>query len=176
VVAALLVLAGAQKLLDPLMTVGALRALGLPSRPAVVRLGSAAELGLGVAAIVAGAPVLWWLIAASYLAFNGIVVAALRRGTMIGSCGCFGREETPPHWSHILLNTLLATTAGAVALSGTAAPLDALADDAGAAAVVTLLAGLALHLVHALYVELPRTLVSARAHRYQRASGFVEGS
>ena len=69
VAAALLALAGAQKLVDPTMTVGALRALRLPSSPWLVRLGSAAELALGVAAIVVGGAALWWAVAASYLAF-----------------------------------------------------------------------------------------------------------
>src|SRR3546814_12878959 len=115
VLAALLALAGAQKVLDPTMTVGALRAMRLPSSPLLVRVGSAAELVLGVAAIVVGGAVLWWLVAASYLAFAGFVLAALRKGTMIGTCGCFGREETPPHWSHVALNVVLADRKSVVA-------------------------------------------------------------
>src|SRR3546814_14242722 len=101
VLAALLALAGAQKVLDPTMTVGALRAMRLPSSPLLVRVGSAAELVLGVAAIVVGGAVLWWLVAVSYLAFAGFVLAALRKGTMIVTCGCFGREETPPPCSPV---------------------------------------------------------------------------
>ena len=38
-------------------------------------------------------------------------VPEARRGTMIGSCGCFGREETPPHPSHVVLNLVLAAVA-----------------------------------------------------------------
>src|SRR3546814_7851889 len=96
------------------MTVGALRAMRLPSSALLVRAGSAAELVLGVAAIVVGGAVLWWLVAVSYLAFAGFVLAALRKGTMIGTCGCFGREETPPHWSHVALNVVLAVGGAAV--------------------------------------------------------------
>ena len=97
VAAGLLVLAGAQKVLDPAMTVGALRALGLPSAPALVRVGAATEMVLGASALSTGDPALWVLVAVSYLAFALVVVAAIRKGTMIGSCGCFGREDTPPH-------------------------------------------------------------------------------
>ena len=158
VVAALLALAGAQKLLDPTMTVGALRALRLPSAPALVRLGSAAELALGVTAIAFGGAVLWLLVAASYLAFGAFVVAALRRGTMIGSCGCFGREETPPHATHVVLNVVLAALAVAVATWSPGAPLSDLVERPGSGLVVAGLVALALVLLHAAFVDLPRAL------------------
>ena len=95
VVAALLALAGGQKVLDPTMTVGALRALRLPASAGSVRTGAGFELALGVTSIVVGGAALWALVALSYLAFAAFVVAALRNGTMIGSCGCFGRDERP---------------------------------------------------------------------------------
>lgn len=163
VAAALLALAGAQKLLDPTMTVGALRGLRLPSSPLLVRAGSAAEVVLGVAAIVVGAPALWVLVAVSYLAFAAFVVAALRSGTMIGSCGCFGREETPPHASHVVLNVGLAAVAITVAQRGAGAPVEALIDHPGSAVAVVGLALLALVLLQAAYVDLPRTLAAGRA-------------
>lgn len=163
VAAALLAVAGAEKLLDPTMTVGALRALRLPSLPLLVRAGSAAELALGVAAIAVGGAALWWGVAASYVLFAVFVTAALRKGTMIGSCGCFGREETPPHWSHVMLNLALAGLAAATAVRAPGAPLDALADHPGTGVPVVLLAGLSLYLLHAAYVELPRTLAAGRS-------------
>src|SRR3546814_20863067 len=110
------------------MTVGALRAMRLPSSALLVRAGSAAELVLGVAAIVLGGAVLWWLVAVSYLAFAGFVLAALRKGTMIGTCGCFARAETPPHWLHVALNAVLAVGAAPVAVQSPAAPLQAPTD------------------------------------------------
>lgn len=161
VAAALLALAGAQKLLDPTMTVGALRALRLPASPVLVRLGSAAELVLGVAAVAIGGPVLWWAVAASYVAFAAFVVAALRSGTMIGTCGCFGREETPPHPTHVVLNGALAAVAVAAARTSST-PLEALADHPGTAVVVGALAALSLWLLYAAFVELPRTLAAGR--------------
>lgn len=165
VASALLVLAGAQKLLDPTMTVGALRALGLPSSPFLVRAGSAAEVALGAAAIGVGGAVLWWQIALSYTVFAAFVVAALRKGTMLGSCGCFGREDTPPHGSHVVLDLLLAATAVWAALTLDRAPVDELVARPGQGVLVVLLAGVALHLLFAVYVLLPRTLAQARGLR-----------
>jgi ABC-type branched-subunit amino acid transport system permease subunit len=167
VVAGLLALAGAQKLLDPRTTVGALRALRLPASPALVRLGSVAEVAIGVGAIVVGGAGLWWLAAASYVAFGAFVVAALRRGTMIGSCGCFGREDTPPHWSHVALNAGLAALAAAVATASPGPVLDELADRPVAGAAVVALSGVTLALLHAAFVDLPRVLQAARRVRPQ---------
>lgn len=163
VAAALLALAGAQKLLDPTMTVGALRALRWPANPLLVRVGSAAELVLGIVAIAAGGAVAWGLVAASYLAFAAFVATALRHGTMIGSCGCFGRDETPPHRLHVGLDLALAAVAVGMAVASPAAPLDALADHPADAVAVVAAAALALALLYAAFVELPRTLAVGRA-------------
>jgi hypothetical protein len=160
--ALLLALAGAQKLLDPTMTVGALRALRLPSSPLLVRAGSAAELALGASALAVGGAALWWLVAASYLAFAAFVVAALRQGTMLGSCGCFGREETPPHATHVVLDLGLAGLAAATAVRSPGSVLEALADHPRTAAGVVALAAVALFLLYAAFVDLPRTLAAAR--------------
>lgn len=156
--AALLALAGAQKLLDPALTVGALRALGLPSASWLVRIGSAGELALGITAVAAGGALLWWGVVLSYLLFAAFVVAALRRGTMIGSCGCFGRDETPPHWTHVALNVGLAGIATAMAVRSPDAPLTVMADRGIESLPALLLAALAVGLLLAAFVELPRTL------------------
>ncbi len=163
--ATLLAIAGAAKVVDPAATVGALRALRLPSSPALVRTGAAVELGLGVAAVVVGGPVVWGLVAASYLGFTAFVVAALREGTMVGSCGCFGREDTPPHVSHVLLNVVLAGVAVAVAASGAGPVVDGFGDEPARAAVVVGLATVGLYMLHALYVDLPRTLAATDGTR-----------
>ena len=165
VVAALLALAGAQKLVDPTMTVGALRALRLPASPFLVRLGSGAELALGVAAISIGGGLVWTLVAISYLALAAFVLAALRGGTMIGSCGCFGRDETPPHPIHLVLDLGLAAVATAMAVTSPAAPLDALADHPTDAVAVVAASALALYLLYVAFVELPRTLTAGRPKR-----------
>jgi hypothetical protein len=161
VAAALLVVAGAAKVAVPVNTVGALRALGLPSAPGLVRAGAAVEATVGAAAIVVGGPVTWSLVAASYVAFTVFVVAALRAGTMIGSCGCFGHEDTPPHRLHVVLNLLLAGVA-AVAAASDLVPAEVIADDPGRGIVVVALSGLGLYLVYAAFVDLPRA--AARRH------------
>lgn len=158
VVAGLLVVAGAAKVVDPTMTAGALRALGLPSSPLLVRAGAAAEVALGAAALVVGGPVWWGLVAASYVAFGAFVLAARRAGTPIGSCGCFGREETAPHPVHVGLDLALAVVAAGVAAGGVGAPLAGVADDPGSGAVVVALSALALYLLYAAFVDLPRAL------------------
>jgi hypothetical protein len=160
--ALLLVFAGATKAVDPAMTAGALRALGLPSSKILVRLGAAAELLLGLLAVIAGGVAVWWLVAASYLAFAAFVVAALRAGTMLGSCGCFGREDTPPHPLHVVIDVALAATAAAAAVRDVGAPLDAIADAPGEGLLVGGLSVLAVVLLYAAFVDLPRALRQPR--------------
>jgi hypothetical protein len=117
VAAGLLALAGGAKLFDPTMTAGALRVMGLPSAPGLVRVGAAAEVALGVAAVVVGGPVLWGLVALSYAGFAVFVVAALASGRPIGTCGCFGRADTRPTWWHVALDCALGIAALAYALA-----------------------------------------------------------
>jgi hypothetical protein len=154
--ALLLAFAGATKAVDPAMTVGALRARGLPSSRILVRVGAAAELILGLLALAAGWAAVWWLVVASYLAFAAFVVAAMRAGTMVGSCGCFGREDTPPHPIHVVIDVALAATAAAAAVRGLGAPLDAIADAPGEGLVVAGLSVLAVVLLYGAMVDLPR--------------------
>jgi hypothetical protein len=158
VVAALLALAGGQKVLDPTMTVGALRALRLPASAGLVRTGPGFELALGVLSVVVGGAALWALVALSYLAFAAFVVAALRAGTMIGSCGCFGRDETPPHISHVLINLVCAGLASAVAVAAPPSVLDAVSDEPMIGLAVVAVSALAVALLYAAYVDLPRAL------------------
>jgi len=156
--AALLAVAGAQKVVDPTMTIGALRALRAPAGPWLVRTGAAAELALGVVAIVVGGRLTWSLVALSYLAFTAFVMAALRRGTMVGSCGCFGRADTPPHASHVVVNLVLAGVAGALAGAGVPTPLDGFGTEPTGSGATVALATVGLYLLHAVYVDLPRNL------------------
>ena len=118
--ALLLVAAGAAKVADPSRTAGALAALGWPSSPTLVRTGAMAETVLGAAALVVGGRILALLVAVSYLGFALFVMAALRAKTPIGTCGCFGRADTPPKPVHVTVDALLA--AGAVAAAATDAP------------------------------------------------------
>ena len=136
----LLVLAGAQSSLDPTMTVGALRALRLPSSPLARtdRLGSRARHS-GSRRSSSAAATLWWAVAAARRRSGRSRAAALRQGTLIGTCGCFGREETPPHWSHLVLDAGLAGVAAADRGALARLVLDALSDEPGTAVVVVAL-------------------------------------
>ena len=124
--AALLVVAGAAKLLDPLPLVRALRSAGLPQRTAaaapLVRVAAAGEVGLGLLAVVSGSALAAAGVALSYAAFTVFVLVALRRGGVLASCGCFGKADTPPTAGHGVVTGALAVVAGVVAVR----PLDGL--------------------------------------------------
>jgi hypothetical protein len=157
IAAAVLALAGAQKLLDPSMTVGALQALRLPHRPTLVRVGAAAETGVGAAAIVSGGALLWGIVGLSYLAFAGFVLLALRRGTAVASCGCFGRDDVPPQWSLVAVNVALgAASAGAAVVADV--PWDSRPDSIWAQAVALVALAVGVVVTWAAYVELPPVL------------------
>jgi hypothetical protein len=118
--ALLLLAAGAAKVADPTRTAGALAAvLGRPvlSAPAVVRAGALAEAALGAATLVVGGWVTAALVGVSYAGFAAFVAAALRSGAPVGTCGCFGRPDTPPRPLHVAVDAAFAVAglAGAVA-------------------------------------------------------------
>ena len=103
---------------DPSSTAGALRALGLPGRPTVVRVAAGAEVVIAAYALVAGGRGAAAAVSLSYVAFTLFVVLALSRGAMVGSCGCFGKLDTPPSTVHVVVNATAAAVAGLVALDG----------------------------------------------------------
>src|SRR5829696_6650540 len=128
VAALLLTAAGALKAWDPTNTVGALRKAGVPAAPGLVRAGGVVEVVIGAAAIVTGAPVAAALVALSYALFTAFVLYALVRHLPIGSCGCFGKVDTPPSAVHIVLNLGAIVVATAVAVRGGGGVGDVLAD------------------------------------------------
>lgn len=140
---ALVVAAGIGKAIDPTMTVGALRGIGLRVPAVVVRAFGAAEAVLGVAAVVTGNRWLALVIAFSYVGFTTFVLVALARRLPIGSCGCFGRVDTPPSWLHVAVNIGAVVTAVAVAQIDGPSVFHGLADQpvAGAPFLVLCLAG-----------------------------------
>lgn len=164
VAAAMLVVAGAQKVLDPTMTVGALRALRLPSAPVLVRGAAAAELALGVLAVSAGGQLVWALVGLSYLAFSAVVIASMRTGSPVGTCGCFGREETPPHPIHLALNLVFALVATIAAVRGWGGVTQLPESVAARVGFSVMLVPCAV-LVHVLYVEVPRLHSGMRSLR-----------
>lgn len=165
VAASLLVVAGAQKVLRPAQASGALAALRLPSSSIIVRVGAVAEGAVGLAAITVGGPVAWGLVATSYLCFTAFVAAAMRAGTMIGTCGCFGHEETPPSAVHLVLNLLNGGIAVSAAVGLDEVPVEELIDRPGQAAAVLAVTAVAGALTYAAYVDLPRALAAGGARR-----------
>lgn len=115
IAAVLLAAAGIAKAIDPTMTVGALRRFGVSVPPGAVRGLGGLEALLAVAAAVTGAPSLAAGVAVSYLLFTAFVVVARARRLPIGSCGCFGRIDTPPSWLHVAVNLAAAASALGVA-------------------------------------------------------------
>ena len=161
VAALLLLLAGGQKLVDPAPAAGALRALGLASNRRLVQVAAAGELVLGAAAIAAPHPAVFAAVGAVYLGFAAFVVAAMRAGTAIASCGCFGREDTPPSAFHVVLNLAFASVAVFAAATATD-PLAVLADQPLGGAPMVLMVALVTALAVATYTRLPRTLALVR--------------
>lgn len=125
IVAAVLAISGIAKLVDPVPTSGALRAMGWPAATPLVRLLGVAEIVTAAAAVVIGGVATWGL-AVLYAGFAGFVVLAWRRDVPIQSCGCFGRADTPPSVAHLVVN-LLSAGAGVAAVVLAIRPLDVFA-------------------------------------------------
>jgi hypothetical protein len=104
VVTGVLLVAGLAKITTPSPTATALRILRIPAPLVAARLLGAAEVVLAVAAVAFGAPVLWALVAAAYAGFTVFVLWALQADEAVGSCGCFGQEDTPPTPGHAAFN------------------------------------------------------------------------
>ena len=114
--AALLVLAGLSKVADPQSLVRALRSVGLALPAGAVRLAAAGEAVLGVVAVLTGGRVAAALVALSYAGFTAFVLLALGRGGVLASCGCFGKQDTPPTRTHAVLTGAVAVLAVGVAV------------------------------------------------------------
>jgi len=116
----LLAAAGVAKVVRPDDTARALAAavpLRRQTMRTVVRAGSVAEAALGITALVLPRP--WWaaLVALSYLVFAGFVAHARSTGGAIARCGCFGTPDTPATMVHVVINGVLALSAGVMAVS-----------------------------------------------------------
>jgi hypothetical protein len=156
--AGLLVLAGVPKLKDPMPLVRALRSARLPASRGLVRVLAAVEVLVGIGAIVHPGRATAAAVSASYLAFTAFVALTLRRGGVLGSCGCFGRPDTPPTPAHLAVTALLAATAGALSTTPPSAPLWALTPEHVALVGFALLVGWLAYLVMAV---LPATTPAA---------------
>ena len=114
--AGLLVVAGVPKVVDPLPLVRAMRGAGFPVHRQLVRGFAVGEVALGAWALLAPGRYAAGLVAAAYLGFTAFVARVLTRGGVLGSCGCFGKPDTPATRTHLGLTGLAALTALAVAV------------------------------------------------------------
>ncbi len=166
--AGLLVLAGLPKLRDPLPLARALRSVGLPGGRGVVRLAAASEIAIGTTALIGPGRITGALVAASYLAFSAFVALAASRGGTLASCGCFGRPDTPPTRSHLVVTALLSASGIAVAVvpssPWTVAPAQP-AQVAALLALALLLGALAYLVIAVLPTVTPAAVRSASGHR-----------
>lgn len=160
---ALLMLAGGYKILRPNPTAGALRAVRWPAGTGLVRSLGLGELLLGAAALLTANRALALAVGLLYVGFTAFVLAALRQGSAIQSCGCFGESETPPSLLHVATNLVLAATAIAVAVAGVPALVDVLASQPTSGVPFVLLVAITVGLVKALLTDLPRALQALRA-------------
>jgi len=99
---------GIMKLVDPEPTTGAMNVAHLPSSNTLSRLLGLVEIGVTIAALaIAGPSVL--LAAGLYAAFTVFTVVAIVFRIPLQSCGCFGKEDTPPTAIHVTFNVVAAT-------------------------------------------------------------------
>jgi hypothetical protein len=158
IAAALLALGGVLKAWRPHDTATALRGVGLPVSPLLVRAGGILEAGIGAAALVTGGTVSAVLVALSYTAFLAFVVVALRRDVPVATCGCFGKVDTPPSRVHVAVNLVAVAAAVTVALDPGAGIVDTLRAQPLAGVPYVLLVALGVSLVYVALTSLPRTL------------------
>ena len=165
--ASLLAIGGALKLGRPHDTAQALTAMGLrtprfTSSRTLVRVGGAIEVVVGVGALVTGGPIFALLVAFSYLLFAGFVVAALRSGAPISSCGCFGKVDTPPSVVHVAIDLVLAAVAVGAAFAGDVALGDVLAEQPLLGLPFLFLIAIGLLLVFLAFTALPKTMAAVQ--------------
>jgi len=158
IAATLLAAGGVLKAAHPLDTANALRAVGLPGAPPLVRAGGVAEALVGLAALATGARAAAVLLAVSYAAFAGFVLVALRRGTPLSSCGCFGKDDTPPTRLHVVLNLGAALAGVAVALNPGAGLVDVVGSQPLAGVPFLALLGCGVSFAYLALTSLPRLL------------------
>jgi hypothetical protein len=110
----LLAASGIAKLVDPAPTTGAMKAARLPaSRSVSYALGLVEAVTAFIVLVAGGLAVL--VAAVLYLAFAIFTFGALRKRIPVQSCGCFGRDDTPPSAIHVVYNTVASISLFALA-------------------------------------------------------------
>jgi hypothetical protein len=114
----LLILTGIAKLRRPNDTARALGAMNIPLPRVATGVVATVEVVVGTGALVLGSSLLIGLQAGLYALFLAWVAAALVKDVPIASCGCLGREDTPPYWGHVILNIFAVAASATAAITG----------------------------------------------------------
>lgn len=152
---------GIAKLIDPDPTTGAMTAARLPSSNFLTRLLGSIEVTVAVAALVFGGRVPVAVGACMYVGFAVFTLAALGKRIPIQSCGCFGREDTPPTAIHVAFNAISALGLAALVVGG----LDPIPWTLPMTELILYLgfAAIGVYASYLLMTRLPRLLVLARS-------------
>jgi hypothetical protein len=115
--AALLVVSAIPKLGRPGATITALRSVGMTwVGSKAVALLTLAEVAAGLTAITLGGRWADVSVAALYAGFSVFLIRAL--GVPTASCGCTGRNDTPPSIAHLVMTVVFAAGASAAVVAG----------------------------------------------------------
>lgn len=155
----LLGLAGIAKVVDPEPTSGALAAARFPSQPRLVRALGLLELSAALVGLAIGSAATA-LAALLYLGFVAFTLLALHGDRPMQSCGCFGREDTPPSLFHLAFNTVSGFSLALVAIERT--ETIPWSGTAGEVLGYMAFAGLGVYAAYLLLTALPRTFAASR--------------
>ncbi len=114
----LLIVTGVAKVIAPVDTARAIRAMGLPIHNQVGRLLGAVEVIVGLGALVSGIGAFFLIQGILYATFLGWVLLAKLKSVPMESCGCLGTPDTPPYWGHVVVDSVALVSSLGVALSG----------------------------------------------------------
>lgn len=99
--------AGLAKLASPRAAVEAMRSARLPASDLLVRVGSLAEISLGVVVLAQGSWLACSVLGIAYAGFAVFSLVAVRAGRAT-PCGCFGPRASVIGWRHVVTNLVLA--------------------------------------------------------------------
>lgn len=160
VFAALMVVAGAAKVVTPSPTMGAITASGFTVGRRHIQVLGITEVAVGVYTIIGGDVAGATAMLVFYVGFTLFVVNALVRDLPVASCGCFGQEDTPPTWIHVAI-TLLGAGTGIAALISPPGPVDTIVGFNTDSLMLIALTGVAFFFAYMSLTALPKTLGTA---------------
>lgn len=156
--AALLLISGGTKLVDPDPTTGAMRAAGLPASRWVVTALGLWEICAGALAVGVGGRIGGLALFVTYASFAGFIAHALRNDLPIQSCGCFGRTDTPPSLAHVGVNLLAAGSGVWLAVVGGGDLVSTLTSQPLGGVPYIGFVAVGVYALYLLLAELPKTL------------------